>query len=174
MPKRQAPIPPYALVLLLVVVLGGAFLALKLPPKEPPPAPPQASKPKPFSDMPPEKPPPPRSGSGTYGNTTTILAPAPADLESFPAWQQAKRLGTEGEALYREAREAKDRGDTATLNAKGRAAKEKLNEAVELTGAWEDEIVAKYGDGEPAVREIVRTRSHWMSILDWLLKGSGR
>jgi hypothetical protein len=153
-----------------VVLFGGAAVAILGGKKEPKtePVAEASTKPKPFADLPREE--PPKRGS----SSTKFVAEAPGGLSSDANWQKAVKLASEGEALFEEATAAKAAGETAELNAKGKQARDKLNEAFDLTAVWEEELLEKYGDANAEVRRIVRTRSGWMDKIRWLHKSIAR
>ena len=122
--------------------------------------------PAPFSDMPPEEPPKPRAGSGRPA--------APEGLAEQTLWVDAVAIADQGEELFQLARKAKAAGEHTKANKEGRAAREKFNEAVEMTAAWEEELLEKYGDRDPQVRAIKHKRTRWFTRLDWLLKSIAR
>ncbi len=132
---------------------------------------PVSDKPKPFADLPPEA--PPQRGVST-GNGRTMVAKAPEGLANDPTWQKAVKLAAEGEALYDEAITAKNAQDTAKLNEKGRAARDKLDEAFTMTAVWEEELMEKYGDANSEVRRIISIRSGWIDKVRWLHKSVAR
>jgi hypothetical protein len=165
--------PGIVVPVLIVVVLGGAGAIAMLggnKAKKAPEAAPVAAKDKPFADLPREEPPAPRRA----GSSSEALADAPEGLAADADWQKALAIAATGEALYDEAVAAKSQGETTLANEKGNAAKDKLNEAIEMSALWEDDIVAKYGDTDPQVRAVMRTRSGWFKKLDWLLKSTSR
>ncbi len=132
---------------------------------------PVSDKPKPFADLPPEAP-PQRTGGG--GNGLTMVAKAPEGLANDPDWQKAVKLASEGETYFNEARDAKNAQDTAKANERGKLARDKLNEAIELTAAREDELLEKYGDANAEVRRIKSVRSGWIEKIIWLHKSVSR
>ncbi|MBM3989852.1 MAG: hypothetical protein FJ298_02480 [Planctomycetes bacterium] len=172
-PKRgMSPLIPLVVV---IVILGGGVMAVvagsgKQPEQAPQPA--ASKKPKPFDDLPPELPPSKKAGSS--GNGRSFIADAPDGLEKDANWQKAILIANEGAKLYDEAVAAKTAGDTALLNHKGAAARTKLNDAFDMTAMWEEELFTKYGDANPEVRRIVKTRSDWMDKVRWLHKSIAR
>jgi len=157
--------------LIAVALLGAAVAVGVLNRSEDEPA--QAAEevapgPRPFADMPPEEPPGKSSSSG--GSFTR----APEGLANEAIWVEATALAKEAEDLFQKTLTAKRAGDQTTANTHGRAAREKFNQAVEMTALWEEELFEKHGDRDPQVREIKRTRSKWFSRLDWLLKSIAR
>jgi hypothetical protein len=157
---------------LIAVALLGAAIAVGVL-NGPEPAPAQAAAdatpgPRPFADMPPEQPPERISRSG--GSFTR----APEGLANEQIWVDATALAKAAEELFQETLTAKRAGDQTTANTKGRLAREKFNQAAEMTALWEEELMEKHGDRDPKVREIKRARTKWFSRLDWLLKGIAR
>jgi len=156
-----------------VALLGAAVAVGVLNRSEPAPAAAQAAEdavpgPRPFADMPPEKPPERSSRSG--GSFTR----APEGLAETAIWVDATALAKEAEDLFQETLTAKTAGDHTKANTKGRVAREKFNQALEMTALWEEELFEKHGDRDPQVREIKRTRTKWFSRLEWLHKGIAR
>lgn len=171
-PQRKSGLNPLIPLLVVVVLVGGGAIAvLGGKPKKEEPKAEVSTKPKPFSDLAPEAPPSKAKGSGSGRK---FVADAPEGLANDATWIKACKIAEEGLAFYEEAVKAKNAEDTVTLNAKGAAAREKLNEAVEMTAAWEEELDAKYGDANPEVRRIITERTRWIKPLDWLLKSAGR
>jgi hypothetical protein len=154
------------------VLFGGAAVAILRGKKEPKVEKPveASTKPKPFADLPREEPP----KRGGAGSKTTFVAEAPEGLASDATWQKAVKIGAEGEALFEETTEAKATSNVALMNEKGRAARDKLDEAFTMTAEWEEELLAKYGDANAEVRRIMRTRSGWSDKLRWLHKSIAR
>ena len=176
--RRAAPkrgINPLIPLVVVVVILGGGVMAVvagsgKKPVEAPKPV--ASNKPKPFDDLPPEQPPSKKAGSSSSGRT--FIAAAPDGLESDANWQKAILIANEGSKLYDEAVAAKTDGNTALLNQKGAAARTKLNDAFDMTAMWEEELFTKYGDANPEVRRIVKTRTEWMDKVRWLHKSIAR
>jgi hypothetical protein len=171
-PVRKSGMSPLIPVTLAAVVIGGIGLSMlgKDPPKAPE-ANAADAKPKPFANLPPEA--PPQRGGGSRSGRT-FVAQAPEGLAKNETWQKALKIASEGEALYKEAVDAKAAQDTAKANEKGRAARIKLDEAFTMTAGWEEELLEKYGDANVEVRQIVQMRTGWVNKLDWLLKSVGR
>ena len=171
-PAKKSGMGPFIPFVVAVVVLGGAMVAIMTgrKNKEAPPVE-TVKKSAPFADLPPEEP-PAKKGSGSSGRT--FVADAPDGLANNETWQKAVRLASEGEALFDEALAAKAESNTALLNEKGRAARDKLTEAVELTAAWEEELLEKYGDANTEVRRIMKVRSGWIDKMRWLHKSVAR
>ncbi len=172
--RRQAKRPGmgmYIPILLAAVIVCGIGLAMitdQQKKSENPvveAAPPKAD---PFADVP-EEAPPQRAGGGG-GSKYTFVSQAPDGLANDANWKAALVIGTEGEKLYDEAKKAHAANDRALLNEKGRQARDKLVSAVEMTAAWEEELLEKYGDGNLQVREIVAIRSRWVKGMIWLHK----
>lgn len=99
---------------------------------------------------------------------------APEGLEAEEAWVNALAIAKDADELLDQANRAREAGDNAGYQDKGRAAKETYDRALELTAEWEERIVAEYGEGNPTVRAIVRTRSRWFDRLRVLHKTTGR
>lgn len=159
--------------LLIVVILGGGVALSVLKKREAEARPTSQAapeKPRPFADMPPEQPPP----SGAPRGAAEKPFESPASLLSDPQWQRAVELAEEGEALYQQAVEAKSRGDVATLNAVGNEAKRKLDEALESTAELEQDLIARRGESDPLVRDVLRVRNHWFDRVRWLHKSTSR
>ena len=172
-PKSNAPL--YGVVLALVILGGGAWVAtVGARAREAAEArvaevARKSAGPKPFAEMEPERP-----AFEQRGKPGKVIAKAPADLVKEPIWTEAVALGELGDSAYRYTIAAKRKGDRTEQNERGNEAKQHYNEALEKTAAWEEELIARYGDGEPTVREITRTRSRWFEALDWLLKNTSR
>jgi len=174
--SRSRPPPKSSVTMLLpgliaVVLIGGAIAVGVLNRKEPPPAQETsaAERPKPFADLPPDVPPNRRGKDWEPPKLT-----APSGLAATPVWVEAQAIAAEAEQLFEATREAKLAGDHALANEKGREARKRFNQAAEMTAEWEEELFETYGENEPTVREIKRTRSRWFERLDWLLKSIAR
>ncbi len=171
-PKRgMSPLIPLAVV--IVILVGGAIAVATGTDKKAKeaPAPVASNKPKPFDDLPAEQPPSKKAGSS---GGRTFIAEAPEGLEADANWLKAIAIANEGAKLYDEAVAAKTQGNTALLNQKGAAARTKLNDAFDMTAVWEEELFEKYGDANPSVRRIVKTRTEWMDKVRWLHKSIAR
>lgn len=171
---RRAPAPKanlgmYIPILLGAVIVCGVGLAMMTDGPKKAEQPTAKSEPArdPFADLPPEKP-PERGASG--GSKYTFIAKAPDDLHENANWKKAIVLAQEGEALFQLAAQAHAAEDRATLNDKGKQSRDKFVSAVELTADWEEELLAKYGDGNASVREIIKQRSQWIQRMTWLHK----
>lgn len=170
-PQRKSGLNPFIPLLIVVVLLGGGVLAVMSGGKKKEEPKVESTKPVPFSDLPPEEPPKKRASSGSG---RSFVAEAPEGLAKDANWVKALKIAAEGEALFEEATAAKVAGNTTLLNEKGAASRDKLNEAVDLTALWEEELLTKYGDANPEVRRIMSTRSSWIDKLRWLHKSSSR
>lgn len=168
-PARSTNMAMYVPILLAAVIVAGIGLAI-LADKQPEEKPVVASAPKrdPFADVPPEAPPTKTGGSSKY----TFVSKAPDGLTNDENWKAATKIAAEGELLFQEATQAKAAGDVPLLNSKGREARDKLTTAVEMTAAWEEELLEKYGDGNLQVREIMKVRTGWIDKMRWLHKSA--
>jgi hypothetical protein len=167
-PRSTAPLVVPGL--LATVLVGVAVVVGILNRREPAPqAAPPEERPRPFADLPPDVP-PSRRGNGA----APALELAPSGLKADPVWVAAVALAREGEGYFDEARTAKNAGQHALANEKGNLARAKFDQAVESTAVFEEELLAKYGDRDPQVRDIKRERTRWFERLDWLLKSVGR
>jgi len=169
--KKSNGMGMYIPILLAVVIVCGVGLAVIVgnkPKDDKPSAANAAPKKDPFADVPAEAPPTKQGGSSKYN----FVSKAPDGLTDNANWKDACKLAQAGEELFKLATEAKAAGDTATLNEKGREAREKLTSAVEMTAVWEEELLEKYGDGNVAVREIMKVRSGWIDKMRWLHKSA--
>ncbi len=160
-----------------VVVLLGAGIALALWKKSDTTAAPSAGdsasgKARPFSDL----------GQDSFAHKPSAEGDAPqpfqaggsANLALNETWQKALALAAEGEAVWPEVSAAKLDGDRTKLNEKARIAKDKFGTAFENTAQLEEDLIARLGEANPEVKQLVKTRSGWVKKLDWLLKHSGR
>jgi hypothetical protein len=171
---RRAPAPKASLGMYIPILLGavivcGVGLAMMTdgPKKAEQPAASTAPARDPFADLPPEKP-PERGASG--GSKYTFIAKAPEGLEENANWKKALVLAKEGEEIFQLAAQAHAASDRTTLNDKGKQARDKFVSAVEITAEWEEELLAKYGDGNASVRAIIKQRSKWIERMTWLHK----
>lgn len=147
-----------------IVLLGGG------PKKEAAPVE-TSTKPKPFANLPREE--PPKKGA-RGGMGTTYVAEAPEGLAADANWIKACGIAAEGEKLWEEATAAKASGDVPKLNSVGKDARDKLNEAFDMTALWEEQLMEKYGDANPEVRKIIKVRSGWIDKVRWLHKSIAR
>ena len=171
-PQRKSGLNPLIPLLLVVVLLGGGAIAvLGGKPKKEEPKVEVSTKPKPFADLPPEAPP---SKAKSSGSGRIFVAEAPEGLANDANWIKASKIAQEGLGLYDEAVAAKNASDTPLLNSKGAASRDKLNEAFEMTAVWEEELLTKYGDANPEVRRIMKTRTEWIDKVRWLHKSIAR
>ena len=76
-------------------------------------------------------------------------------------------------ALAKAAGEAKADDDLAGFKEQGAQAKEKFQQALDLTRDWENALVEKYGATHPHVKSIQRTRNIWRNQLVALKKTVG-
>lgn len=171
-PARTTSMAMYIPILLAAVIVCGIGLAIMTdkPTAKSETTTPVVEQRNPFADVPDEK--PPAKNAATGSSKYNFVSQAPDGLANNDNWRAALKLAAEGEKLFEEAAQAKAAGDVATLNDKGRQAREKLTSAVEMTAVWEDELLEKYGDANLAVREIKRTRSGWIDKMRWLHKSS--
>jgi hypothetical protein len=167
---RKPGMGMYIPILLAAVIVCGIGLAMitDQQKKEEKPVAAAAPKKDPFADVPAEAPPQRAGGGG--GSQYTFVSQAPDGLANDENWKAALVIGAEGERLCDEAKKAHAANDRALLNDKGRQAREKLTTAVEMTAAWEEELLEKYGDGNLQVREIMAIRSRWIGGQRWLHK----
>ena len=70
--------------------------------------------------------------------------------------------------------QAKRGGRMESMNEKGRRARKKYDQALELTASWEEDLIEEHGDSDPGVREIMRTRDQWFDRVHWLHKSVAR
>jgi len=158
-----------------VVLGGGALWAIAQGEKKPAAAAEgtEPARPRPFEDMPPEEPPPPRAARGDE-QASPFTTTAPEGLAEDEGWQAAVKLAAEAEAHFEAATEAKVAGDTTRLNQEGARARALFDQALETTALWEEELLEKWGETDPQVRKIVRTRSQWFDRTRWLHKSIAR
>ena len=155
-----------------VVLGGGAFWAISQGDRRPEAAAGEAQteQPRPFSDMPPEEPPPPRGGK----ESIPFGATAPEGLAEHAGWQAAVVLAKEAEGHFEAATEAKVAGQTKRLNEQGARARSLFDQALESTALWEQELLEQWGEADPQVRQIMRTRNRWFDRTRWLHKSIAR
>jgi len=172
-PVKKSPmrvVVPVLISTVVTAVIGVVLITGKDEEKAKVPVVEAASKPKPFADAPKTDP----SGSGAEAAKPAASAPAAIGLANDATWQQAVQIAAAGEKLYAEAMAAKTAKDTDKLNEVGAQARDKLNEAFEMTSDWEDNVVAKHGKDHPEVRLIVTTRGGWGERLRMLNKSVAR
>jgi hypothetical protein len=173
---RQRSQSPNSILLpaavLMGLIVGAILLARAVATREAPQAAPsnEPAQPEPFSKYTEEPP----SVSGRPGGGPAVPR-APSGLAaSNPDWAEALTIAAAADELFAEANKAKLAEDHATFALKGKAAKETYDKAIILTAAWEEEILDKYGERDPQVREIMRIRSSWIDRLRVLHKSTGR
>lgn len=160
--------------ILMGMIVGAILLARAIATKEDdaqaatPQAQPEEER---FFTSVPEEEPPSVTGGGPVGSFTR----APTGLAaSNPDWAEALTVAEAADALFAEAQQAKQADDTATFQLKGKAAKETYDKAILMTAEWEEELLDKYGERDPQVRDIQRTRTRWIDRLRVLHKTTGR
>ena len=163
-PTNPALIPGMIALALIAVAIGVAVMTKK--PKVAVEA--TAPKPSPFADMPPEAPPPPRPK-----RTGSELPPAPASIVDEPMWVAAQATAAEGLLLYDEAMSAKAKGNMELANEKGKAARDKLDEAIANTADWEESVLSQYNAYDSKVTAIKNKRTDWFNKLRYLNKSVG-
>lgn len=165
-PSRSNPalVPGLIALVMIAIAVGVALMTKKSKDAVAPPAP----KASPFGDMPPEAAPPPRPKQAG-----SDLPPAPESIASEPLWVAAQALASEGLALYEEAMTAKAKGDQTLANEKGKAARDKLDEAITNTADWEESILAQYNAYDSKVTAIKNRRTDWFNKLRFLNKSVG-
>ncbi|MDP6762705.1 MAG: hypothetical protein QF860_07565 [Planctomycetota bacterium] len=163
--------PPIAPIAGLGVLILGAILFARLLPDSAATddgAPPEPAH-RPFSSVAEEAPPAPGGGGAR------LYDRAPSDLAASHApWLEAQEIAREADGLFAQAQQAKQADDHAGFSAKGKAAKETYDRAFEMTAAWEEGLLASYGDRDRQVREIVRERNRWIDRVRVLHKTTGR
>lgn len=164
-PRSNPALIPGLIALVLISIAVGVAVMNKKPKVAV-----EATAPKktPFGDMPPEAVPPPRPKRA--GDN---LPPAPESITQEPMWIAAQATAEEGLALYKEAMTAKNGGDLALANAKGKLAREKLDEAITNTADWEESILTQYNNYDSKVTAIKSKRTDWFSKLQFLNKSVG-
>ncbi len=125
----------------------------------------------PFDDLPPEEPPTARaargSGVGPFEGT-------PGELLGSFVWQVAQDQAATAQEWLVKATEARDAEDHAEYQRCAGEAKDLLEAAFEATAGWEDDVVQQFGDRDPTVRRILRTRQDWIQKLVVLRKTTSR
>jgi hypothetical protein len=172
--RSSQPTSPFLPALILLALIGGAIVLARQvaqQPKEEAQAGEKAQEYVPFANVPEEAPPEPRGGSSRPGR----YPPAPEGLAaSNPDWAKALAIAAEADGYFSAAQKAKAADETTTFLEQAKLAKQKYDEAFTLTAPWEDELFEKYGDRDPQVREIVRTRTRWADRLTVLHKSTPR
>ena len=90
---------------------------------------------------------------------------APSGLSTTPLWVEALAKAEQAFGLIEEAEAAEAAGDTATFARRAATARSLLNQALEDTALWEEEIDAKYSSEDRQVREIKRERTRWFGLV---------
>jgi len=164
-PRSNPALIPGLIALVMIAIAVGVAVMTKKPKVAVESTAPKAS---PFSDMPPEAVPPPRPKQAG-----SDLPPAPESISSEPLWVAAQAIAAEGLVLYDEAMKAKAKGDQSLANEKGKAAREKLDEAITNTADWEESILAQYNAYDAKVSAIKNMRTDWFNKLRYLNKSVG-
>lgn len=161
-PSKAArnPIPGMVAVLLFFCLIGGAiYVAVwadragsssAAEPEEDPNAY------KPFSSVEPEALP---DRTGRNGNNRPA---APGSLATTPVWKKALIIAEDGWKFAAQAAEGLAADDRSLYRVKGKQAERAFDAAFTMTAIWEEELLEKYSDTDPQVRDIVRTRNKWI------------
>jgi hypothetical protein len=88
-------------------------------------------------------------------------------------WVAAQATAAEGVVLYEEAMTAKAKGDSTLATEKGKAARDKLDDAISSTADWEEAILAQYNSYDKNIRAIKDRRTDWFNKLRYLNKSVG-
>ena len=116
----------------------------------------------------------PESSDGSTAPEGPFAGAKSAAKFSGSAWRKALGLVEEADELYEDCLSEKRAGRMKSMNDKGRLARRKYDQALELTAAWEESLVEEHGDSDPGVREIMRTRNQWFDRVRWLHKSVAR
>ncbi len=162
-PEKKSVNPTIPIVL-MIATLGVTIYVLTRD-KDTPPPPKKAEAPvveeektNPFADLPKDKPAVEKTEPGITVNGKTY-PPAPAHLAEDPSWKKAVALGNEADALMTESQKAASDGERAD---KEKAAAKKYEDAIEMSGDWEQSLIDKYSDHDLQVKAIVGIRSLWL------------
>ena len=153
-------------VLGIVLIRGSRNQTDETPPK------PAAN---PFADLPPDLPPgksaPSASGAGSdagsspFGDVSSPLAD--------PLWLGAKRKAEDALGLIKEAVAARNAGDAALALRKGKEAQSLLDEALEATSQWEQDLETRLGPDNSIFKRVQKATSGWRRELMALKKTAG-
>jgi hypothetical protein len=183
-PRPQSTgLPPafFGVVVILIAAVAVLFVVSKMNPPADDDTAPAATK-SPFADVPEEEPP---GGRGKAGSPFASVPAGDGDQSgSSPfgdvavpkqeqIWKDAAELGSAGMDLAEQAAKAKEAGDRDAFKSLGTQAKEKLAQALDVTDAWEKDLVATLGASHPEVKSIQRARNIWRNRLVALKKTVG-
>lgn len=156
-----------SIVVLLAIVAFAVWVASAMRSEEGAAAQaPAEERPDPFEGLEPEAP-PVRKGGGAAASLAAVGEGADpfATLEKptdAQIWQDALELAEEAEVLIQEAEVARDAGVGDLARAKGKQAQELLDQAIESTRAWEEQLSRERGFADPQVKQVVGRRSSWV------------
>jgi hypothetical protein len=157
----RSPVPGIVAVLLFFSLIGGAIYvavwadrANSSSAQEPVE---DSDAHKPFSSVEPEALPDMSGRKRDDGRPT-----APGSLATTPVWKKALVIAEDGWKYAAEAAEALAGDDRAVYREKGKLAEHAFDKAFTMTAIWEEELLDKYSDSDPQVRDIVRTRNKWI------------
>jgi hypothetical protein len=83
------------------------------------------------------------------------------DLLAAPVWVAALAWGEEGQAHLERAFQASEAQDHSHFREEGRAAKALFEKALDSTADFYERVAGDYGEREPQVSKIRRTRKGW-------------
>lgn len=171
---RSQPALPVLPVVSFLALLAVAILAARMIGDErggttAEAAPAEAGR-KPFASVPDE---PPPNSKGRTAFAPTDDAPAGL-LAGDGTWKRALELAAEAESVFARARKARDTGDMSRWNELAHQAKELFDQAFTMTAPIEEDWIARFGETDRQVREMMRTRTRWQERMTLLHKTTGR
>lgn len=104
-----------------------------------------------------------RKGGGSDRPATTDNAPP--GLAEAPIFLEARTIVAEAKVLVDAALAAQKAGDDATWSEKANAAREKLEQALEITAVWHDDVGRKWGSKDAQVERIDAEVATWNKLL---------
>jgi hypothetical protein len=104
-----------------------------------------------------------RKGDGTGRPATTH--DAPPGLADAPVFQDARKIVAEAKVLVDAALAAEKAGDNAVWSEKANAAREKLEQAMEMTAVWQFDLEGQWGSNDAQLRDIQAEIETWGKLL---------
>ncbi len=165
-PRKSSDFPAVPLVGLLVVVALAVWVGnaarqsqetAEAAASEKP-----AAAPDPFAAIPDELAPTGSGRSGSGAGSRTGSGPrAPESALTDASWVSAKQIADKAYEYAQAARTAKENKDESEYSRLSELVRQEFDRALEQSAVFEEELMASYGDGDPVVEAVKKTRSRW-------------
>jgi hypothetical protein len=103
-----------------------------------------------------------KSGDASRPATTHNAPPGLADA---PVFQEARKIVAEAKVLVEAAVAAEKAADNAAWSEKANAAREKLEQAMEMTAVWQFDLESQWGSNDAQLRQIQAEIETWGKLL---------